>query len=287
MKRFSFLCGLPRSGSTVLSSILAQNPSIYTSPNSALVEVLVNVRHHLRITEQAQAFMQPTQERDVLLNIMEGMYAFTARPYIIDKSRAWPHPENIKLLVELLSYEPKFIATVRDLPSIMASFMSLIERNPHSVSFIDLELQKQQKACTHENRCAWLFSPLGTIHESWYSLKMAFDAGLSHFFHIVEYDDLVEKPEETLRGIYSFLELPYFEHDLGSIVNKTPEDDLVYALPGMHEVRPQLRKTSKAPVSVLGRELMERYAVVPHFWRTSAKKLLHTRDIVNPFQLRK
>lgn len=284
MKQFFFLCGLPRSGSTVLSSILSQNPQLYASPNSALVELLVNVRNHLRTTEQARAFMQPTQESDVLISIMEGMYAFTNKQNIIDKSRAWPHPENVKLLQELLPYAPKFVATVRDLPSIVASFLSLVAQHPDCVSFIDKELKSKGESCTDENRAKWLFAPGGTIYESWFSLKMAFDAGFAKLFHIVEYEDLTHAPDKTLRGIYEFLELPYFEHDLAHIVNETPEDDAVYNVPGMHAVRPELVKTARDPREILGMELYGRYAAIDHFWRNSAKE-----DTVsvphNPFKL--
>lgn len=287
MKQFFFLCGLPRSGSTTLTSILSQHPSLYASPNSALVELLVNVRHHLQITEQARAFMQPTQEQDVLQAIMEGMYAFTDKPFILDKSRAWPHPDNIKLLIDLLPYQPKFIAVVRDLPAIFASFISLIEKNPDSVSFIDRALRQQGRECTNENRCAWLFSPGGTVHESWFSLKAAFDAGYRELFHVIEYDDLVAQPDETLRGIYDFLGLPDFEHNLTDIVNKTPEDDSVYNLPGMHEVRPQLQKTSPNPLQLLGSALLAKYENVPHFWRAGEERAAVLRAAANPFNLRK
>ena len=281
MKRFHFLAGLPRSGSTVLSSVLSQNPTLYASSNSALVELLVNVRNHLRITEQTRAFMQPTQEKDVLLAIMEGMYQFTDAQYILDKSRAWPHPDNIKLLIDILPEEPKFVAAARDLPAVLASFIMLIEAHPEAQSFVDKELAKRGLPFTTENRCAFLFSPDGTVWEAWHSLKMAFDAGYGRLFHIVEYDELTAHPEQSLEDIYRFLDIPLYKHNLAAITNKTPEDDNVYNLPGMHAVRPTLAKTSKDPAAVLGPELAARYASVPHFWRETPGKVLGR----NPFKL--
>ncbi len=73
-----------------------------------------------------------------------------------------------------------------------------------------------------ENRCEALFSPDGTVWEAWQSLKMGFDAGFSPFFHFVEYDELVARPCEVLAGIYEFLDIPLYEHDLRRIENKTP-----------------------------------------------------------------
>jgi len=280
MKRFYYLCGLPRAGSTLLTSILSQNHAVYASPNSPLVELLVNVRNHLRVTEQARAFMQPTQEKDVLLSIMEGMYKFADAPNIVDKSRAWPHPHNIELLKDILPEAPRFVALVRDLPSVLASFISLIEAHPETVSFVDRELSKRGFPITNANRCEMLFSSGGTVHEAWYTLKAAFDAGYENLFHTVEYDDLCADPSKTLEGVYAFLGIEPIAHDFSSIINKTPEDDRVYDLPGMHDVRPQVAKISKDPRVVLGEELYARYASVPHFWRKEAA----AAD--NPFKLR-
>jgi len=283
-KQFYFLCGLPRCGSTVLTSILSQNPELYASPNSALVELLVNVRNHLRTTEQARAFMQPSQEKDVLIGIMEGMYHFTTKPNILDKSRAWPHPNNIRLLNDILPEPPKFIAVVRDLPAVLASFIKLIESNPRTTSYVDKVLYKQRIPLTTENRCKVLFSPEGTVYESWYSLKMAYDAGFEHLFHLVEYDELVTRPTEVLAEVYDFLKIPQFVHTFSEIVNQTPEDDTVYNIPGMHEVRPMLSKTSPDAENVLGKELYAKYAAVPHFWRKGASQTKKPAN--NPFTLK-
>lgn len=268
-KQFYLLGGLPRSGSTVLASLLAQNPDIYTSPNSPLVNALNNVHHNLGKTEQAQAFLQPTQHMDVLRYMILGFYAFTSKPVIIDKSRSWPHPHNLALIQEVLQESVKLIATVRDLPSVLASFLRKVHEHPESVSFIDQSLRQQRKLCTDEARANLLFSPDGTVYEAWYTLKQAFDEGWGNRIHLVEYDDLVASPEATLQGIYDFLELPAFTHDFAHIQNLTPEDDRVYNLPGLHTVRPQLQKTAPDPQMVLGQSLYERYQAVPHFWRQS------------------
>ncbi len=212
---------------------------------------------------------------------MEGMYRFTDALHVIDKSRAWPHPDNIKLLNDILPEEPKFIAAVRDLPAVLASFITLIEAHPEAQSFVDKELAKRGLPFTTENRCEFLFSPGGTVWEAWYSLKMAFDAGYRRLFHVVEYDELTAHSEKALESIYAFLDIPLYKHDLAAITNKTPEDDRVYNLPGMHDVRPMLTKISKDPASVLGPDLAARYARVPHFWRETPGKTLGR----NPFKL--
>ena len=266
----------------MLSSILSQNPKLYASPNSALVELLVNVRQHLSVTEQARAFMQPTQTVDVLRHIMEGMYHFTDKPYILDKSRAWPHPLNIELLTEVLQKRPKFIATVRDLPSVLASFIALIEKQEAGTSYVDVALRQAGLPFTTQNRCETLFSPGGTVYESWHSLQMAFADGYQDLFYVLEYDDFISRPAAILNEIYDFLELPRFTHDLTHIENRTPEDDRVYNIAGLHAIRPTVAKTARPPELVLGERIAAAYAAVPHFWRNQAP-LYSTKATANPF----
>ena len=48
-KDYFFLCGLPRSGSALLASILNQNPNIGVYPNSILPDILYqlnNIKNH-------------------------------------------------------------------------------------------------------------------------------------------------------------------------------------------------------------------------------------------------
>ena len=43
MKKLYYLCGLPRSGNTLLSTILNQNKNIAVTPNSIVTEIYKNL----------------------------------------------------------------------------------------------------------------------------------------------------------------------------------------------------------------------------------------------------
>ena len=43
-KTIHFICGMPRSGSTILGNILAQNPRFHVTPTSALIDLLAGMR---------------------------------------------------------------------------------------------------------------------------------------------------------------------------------------------------------------------------------------------------
>ena len=122
MKTFYFMSGLPRSGSTLLQNILAQNPKIYSSPTSGLFDLLTSTK--LMYSDSVSFLAQDQKQtihgyRGLLKGAIYGYYgAMTDRSYAIDKHRGWLG--EYKFINE---YDPnvKMICMVRDLRSIYSS----------------------------------------------------------------------------------------------------------------------------------------------------------------------
>jgi sulfotransferase len=77
--------------------------------------------------------------------------------------------------------------------------------------------------------------------------------------HFVEYQDLVKRPEETLKKLYEFLGEEYYEHDFDNLENQNREQDInTYGLADMHEVRPKLKSTAPNPSEVLSSYVLEK-----------------------------
>jgi sulfotransferase len=257
-KQYFYLSGLPRSGSTVLASLLSQNPEIYCSPTSVLVGLLNYAEQVWRESDQVKSYEVNRQYNNVMIGIIEGLYKHVDKPVIIDKNRAWPNPLNIKLLTRIFNEEPKIICTVRNVVDVLASFIKLIRKNPESVSFIDRELIKHNKDINDENRCNWLMSNEGHVFQSWSVVRWGFDSGFKNFM-FVEYEDLLFSPDSVLCRIYDFLEMDYFNHNFLNIENKVQENDEVYHLPGMHNVRKLLSKDPTNSLDILGVDLYNKY----------------------------
>ena len=85
---------------------------------------------------------------------------------------------------------------------------------------------------------------------------------------MIEYDDLIDKPEETMRGIYEFLELDYYSHDFNQIDNKHRETEDQWNLKDMHHVRQKLEKKSKKPEDILSRSILNKYSNL-EYWKYS------------------
>ena len=269
-KHYHFLSGLPRTGSTVLASILSQNPSIYVSATSPLVGLMHGAKHMWDTAEHVKAYATEGQIEATLRGMINGFYSLVERPIILDKNRAWANPENQDMLTLALGVPPKIVCTVRPIADILASFMVLIRKNSSTVSFVDQSLIELGEDINDVNRCKLLMSPDGHVFQSWSVLRMGWERYPEHML-FVEYDDLVSAPERELARVYEFLALPPFAHDLQHIQNTVQEDDIAaYHLPGMHAIRPALGKISHDAREVLGDELFAQYQG-GEFWKTSER----------------
>lgn len=269
-KNFSFIAGLPRSGSTLLSAILNQNPEIYSGPSSPMCGMMFNLEQSILASEQYSAFPKPEVLPATIFGVLENYYSDVELPHIIDKSRTWGMPEHLDVLKRNLPYEPRIILTVRSIPEILASFISLVNKNPDKPSFIDQEIQARQDfhfyKPTNDIRCDHLMRPKGVIDDGLYGIAYALLPENRKYFHIVEYNDLVSSPEETIEGIYKFLGLEAFEHDFNNIDQSLKEDDKVYGLDGMHDVRSSISSRSIDPEKILSPYVIQKYSNL-EFWR--------------------
>lgn len=270
MKKFHFMAGLPRSGSTLISSVLNQNPEIHASANSPMCGMMFNLERSILASEQYQAYPKPHVMPATVTGVIEGYYSDQSEPIIIDKSREWSIQEHFNVLLRNLDYEPKIIMPVRSIHNILASFMMLIVKNPESVSFIDQEIQARQEFNFYREindiRCDHLMRPKGLIDNCLYGIAFAMLPENKKYFHFVEYDDIVYNTKETVDGIYNFLGLQSYDHDFNNIVNRVKEDDKVYGLKGMHDVRSEISYDSIDPKAILSPYTFNKYSGL-EFWR--------------------
>jgi sulfotransferase len=89
---------------------------------------------------------------------------------------------------------------------------------------------------------------------------------MKRYAHIVEYQDIIRKPQETLDAIYNFLEIPTFKHDFDNIINSTHEDDSIYGLNGMHDVRKSISQRMIDPYAILPAATIRKYSNM-EVWR--------------------
>ena len=259
---FYFDCGLPRSGSTLLTALLNQNPQIHAGTLSPVFEVMYYTNDRLQ-GEQAQAFPKPEVFRRMVSNVITEYYSDRDEEVIIDKCRAWP--AHIDMIKQYITPDPKIICTVRHPLDILASFITLFHKDG-GLNFIDKAMLKQGMFITDDARCHFMMNPGGIVWESMNALATAFRQNQTQYIHFIQYDDLVSDPKRVMQGIHSYLRLKPFEYDFENIVQKDREKDKeVYGLPTMHEVRQKVEKKSKHYSEVLSEEVINKYKNMD-FW---------------------
>jgi sulfotransferase len=82
MKTYYFDCGLPRSGTTLLTALLNQNPLIHAGTLSPVFEVMYYTRNRLQ-GEQAQAFPKPEIFKKMIGNVMDTYYSDVEEPVVV------------------------------------------------------------------------------------------------------------------------------------------------------------------------------------------------------------
>lgn len=261
-KTFFFLSGLPRSGSTVLASILSQNPRIFVTPTSPLLDMLCLTEGNWQKASRT-ADPDPVQIRNISKGLIQSIYAHVDRPIIIDKHRGWPR--NIQTIQGILGYPPKILCTVRDVPDVLASYILLCRRQQGAGNFVDQHLLRLGMPLTDEARCELL------MREYLSNAVESISIGLRsspNSLHLIEYEDLMRDPATVLDGIYRFLDILPHTHDFDGIVNPVPEKDEFWGMPGLHDIRPKLGRSSPPAIGTLGEAIYRKYANRGlEFWR--------------------
>jgi sulfotransferase len=266
------MAGLPRSGSTLLKSILNQNPEVFASPISPVMELMYWNEDYFKRSEQYLAYPKPKSAFKIISGMLDQYYYDVEEPVVIDHCRAWPN--NIERLKTYVTPNPKIICPVRDVVEILTSFITMIRRNSDQQSFIDKHLFEEGKQINDDTRCEHLMSEIGIVGQSLWAQYQAFVKNDTRHLLFVEYNDLISTPDETLKRIYEFLELENYSHDFQNIYNSHRElDNEVYALKDMHYVRKELKKISPKPEDILGDYILNKYSK-QEYWKYSDHRYL-------------
>jgi sulfotransferase len=258
-KTFFFMAGLPRSGSTLLSSILNQNPDIYVSPQNDLPRMMFALYQEMQVSEPYWSGFNPQGFENLMRRVPDNFYENVDKKYIIDKNRAWGTPDNLQL-ANLITKDVKIIAPVRPILEILASFIRLAEKNPNN--FIDRMVGSypaSQYRPLNDARCDALMAGDKDLERNILSIASATKPEHKDKFHLVLYEDLATKPEQVIKGIYEFLGIPEFEHQFDNFKWEVmPNEANVFGIPDLHRVKPHLQP-SDTDISILSDYVREKY----------------------------
>ena len=249
MVRFAFLSGLPRTGSTVLGTLLSQHPDLHPTRTSCVRDLLNYVK---KFNLGESPYYDVKDPESPVWGMMRGMlcgaYEHVAEEVVVEKDRGWAG--DVALIRKLTGCDPRILSPVRSIPEIIASFI-IISRKIGTTSKIEDELRLAGRESN-----VWTLSRI--IWEKYiYASYKVFKAGYEQdpdCFLLLDYDNIVNKPEETMGTICKYLGVKPLKPATTGLVNPNPENDAVYGMPGLHTVKSELRRTSPPAWEILGDE---------------------------------
>jgi sulfotransferase len=246
-KTYHFLNGMPRSGSTLLANLLNQNPRFSATSTSGLCPMLLQTNATWNGISELRASAQVADKLNTLRGMVDGFHTNITRPVVVDKSRGWVCA--FELLENILGQKPKIIVTYRDLPSILASCEKLFRRelaNPASTAQFGSNME------TIEGRLAHWTSADQLVGGAYNRIRDCVARGHREHMHFVNFDDLTNNPNQTMRGIYDFLEEEPFEHNFFNVEQTTHEKDSEHGFVDLHTIRQELKPVRKDYREILG-----------------------------------
>lgn len=226
-KQFVCLSGLPRTGSTLLSAILSQNPKIHAEGNSAVCQLMWDT--YVSCTQNCAEQLLANKRQKTVFNLLSSIPSTYYKDIseeetiIVDKSRSWTLEPNVGLLENFVDSNIKIIVLERPIVEIVKSFAKLYKQNGKDFNGLDFLKPMSEPLMRSKAGVDW-----------------AKKNNHKNTFLFIEYKELVEEPEKVIENIYEFCGWEPFEHSYTNLVVKYPENDEVYQLAGQHNIREKI-----------------------------------------------
>jgi hypothetical protein len=262
MKNINFLCGLPRSGSTLMATLLNQHPQIYASPHSGLLGGLYDLYQSFTSSESVQWQLRTAFYQQALWTMPQNFYSTVKENIVFDKQFLWSVPDNMHLALKI-SINPKFIVCYRPILEVLASFVAKSIDNPNY--YLNKELESSDfypKIYLKKNDALAEYLMYGNnlISRSILGLAHAKKNEDSGMIKFVNYNDLVENPVKEMSSIFNFIGLEPIDIKTNNM-EKVFEyvDSSSIGIEGFHYVRPDIKKESTKPEDLFSDFILNKY----------------------------
>jgi sulfotransferase len=265
---FHFISGLPRSGSTLLSAILRQNPAFSASITSPVPLLCGALQQKMSGNTEFSTFFDDERRANLLRGVFDSYYAnLSDRRVVFDTNRAWT---GKTALIENLYPAARIICCVRDIGWIIDSIERMLVQNPLQLSRI---FNYATGTSVYARAEMLMNSDTGLIGQAWSTLREAWFGNAAQHLIVIPYDSLVQEPARVLRQLYEELGEPLFHHDFDHVTYDEPEFDIQLGMPGLHRVDGKVAPRPRSPS--IPPDLFTKYAEAS-FWRRSQ---LNAREI--------
>ena len=236
-----FLSGIPRSCSTLLSSLLGQRPDTVVSTTSSLGTLVMKANFEW---ENTPNLVKHSNGSAVFKAMMDAYHPDQSAKYFFDKSRDWSDPYAMAAAMTVQD-EVKVIATVRPYAECAASFVRLCKPD---------DLHK----FLHDS------IPMEHLRLTYSTLHLGY-LRFPNNIHFVRHADLVTNTQNTLDGISDFIGAERFTHrmtELDQVGEVDTEWDKIWGGENaLHTLKPEVDDNLEFDITMIP-EIMR----LPSFW---------------------
>ena len=245
---------MPRSGNTLFASIMNQNPDLVVTGNSITLEIM----KELFLLKQTDTF-QNFPDHESLNQVMDSVYLNYYRnwnyKYIIDRGPV-ATPQNLEIMKKHFKKPIKCIVILRDVMDVLASYIKWFETEPSS--FINRFGLKDI-----DEKVSKIMNDEGAVAKELKCIQHLMRSENRHMAYFFKYDDFVTDPEKYIKEVYTFLEIPYFNHHFVALdqltVNGIQFNDGIVG-ENMHTIRTkEIKKESNPYKDMIPQRIRRKY----------------------------
>lgn len=228
---FHFITGLPRSGSTLLAAILAQNPACWASIITPMGPIVQNLLAGMSPQDETHVMLTEEVRVQIIGAAFGGYHSTHLKPYIFDNNRSWA--ARAPLLFKIFP-KAKMVCLIRPYDEIIDSFERLFREHPTEIS----KIYGMNAGATVYDRVAWIISGQGVLGYAVNAVNELWSGPHRERVLFVEYNTFANNPDEVMRAIHQFCDMPPFDYNFHKIeqLPGTTEFDQTLGTPGLHTV---------------------------------------------------
>jgi sulfotransferase len=230
-KKYHFITGLPRSGSTLLTSILNQNPKFHSSITDPLATFVKGMLDTLQSEPGMKSEFPEERRVNSIRGMIQGSYLNIDKSVIFNTNRAWTY---LTSQVKHIYPTAKMIVCVRDINWVLDSLETIHRKNPLSPNTVTGGPGKS----VYE-RCDSHMDTQGIVGFPYVGIKQAITGDDRDMLMLIEYNDLVKNTEKIVKAVYEFIGEQYFEHNFNNVEANWDEYDKEIGAP-FHRVRKKI-----------------------------------------------
>ena len=253
MRKYHFIAGLPRSGSTLLSSILNQNPRFSASISDPLISYVRSIVQKTDPASGMHTLVPVSTQKRIMHAIVDAYYA-NHNQVCFNTNRSWSaHTE----LIHDLYPQARIILCVRHVCWILDSFERLHTQTPYALKSV----YGNQDLPTVYHRAHSLMDVnsggSAIVGMSLLNTKQALYSAQQSQICVIDYDVLCAHPDQVMRSLYDFLDEPMYDHDYSDVATQYDMYDEALNMSGLHRVRSKVEKHART--SILPDDLWHTY----------------------------